>query len=70
MSTISYSSVLLRNLSHMRKMNISASSFLSNHNNFAHEFELQPQGVPGLIDVMDTPRVYAEGVSGVCNSYS
>lgn len=44
---------------HVRKRNmaVSISSFLSNHNNFAHEFELQPQGVPGLIDVMDTPRV-------------
>lgn len=57
---------------HVRKMNmaVSISSFPSNHNSLAHESELQPQGVPGLIDVMDTPRVYAEGVSGVCNSYS
>lgn len=32
--------------------------------------ELQPWGVPGLTDVMDTPRVYAEGASGVCSSCS
>lgn len=46
---------------HVRKMNIavSISSFLSDHNDSAHGFELQPQGVPGLRDVRDTPRVCA-----------